>query len=268
MTPVPPDPRVALLEKRIDDLESLLRELRTKQIEAQHALDKLTAAPPLVPPPPPRFAHLEKDKVYAVPVDDSAIIGNPTAAVTVVAAVQFPEPFTHKVWPTFVKLRHAYKNDLRFVIRYFVVHPRMMNATIAACAAAYQGRLDEMEDAIWSASQRPVTGGMISNMQELSPTELHDVASGLRLDLKQFDADVAGLCTTNVARDIAMFKKLGQGGVPVFWINGRPVEGAQPEESFRAVIDEEITKAKADRAKGGKAASYYERITAGGATGP
>ena len=259
--------RVEQLERRVADLESLLRELRTK-------LDQLAAAPPPPPafapspPPPPRFVRLDRDKVYAVPVDDSPTMGSATAPVTIVAAVQVPEPFTHKVWPTIVRLRGEYKKDLRLVIRFFVVHPQATNGTIAACAAAYQGRFDEMEDAIWFTLQQPTATAPTGMGRALTDAELHDIASGLRLDLKQFDRDYAGLCKTNVPRDIDAFKKLGQAAVPVFWINGRPLEGAQPIEQFRTIIDEELAKAKADRAKGGKAATYYERITKTGATGP
>jgi protein-disulfide isomerase len=266
--PPSPDPRVAALEKRVDDLEAVLRAMRS-------TLAKLASAPPSPPPPfapspppPPRFARLDRDKVYAVLVDDSPTMGNPNAAVTIVAAVQFPEPFTHKAWPTLVQLRGEYKQDLRLVIRYFVVHPKATTATIAACAAAYQGRIDEMEDAIWFTVQQPTATAPTGMGRELTDTELHDIASGLRLDLKQFERDDAGICKTNVPRDIDAFKKLGQAAVPVFWINGRPLEGAQPIEQFRTIIDEELAKAKADRAKGGKAATYYERITKTGATGP
>ena len=256
--------RLERLERRVADLESLLRELHAK-------LDQLAAAPPPFapsPPPPPRFARLDRDKVYAVPIDDSPTMGNPNAAVTIVAAVQVPEPFTHKVWPTLVRLRGEYQKDLRLVIRFFVVHPRATKATIAACAAAYQGRIDEMEDAIWFTLQQPTATAPTGMGRELTDTELHDIASGLRLDLKQFERDYAGICKTTVPRDIDAFKKLGQAAVPVFWINGRPLEGAQPIEQFRATIDEELAKAKADRAKGGKAATYYERIITSGATAP
>jgi predicted DsbA family dithiol-disulfide isomerase len=62
--------------------------------------------------------------------------------------------------------------------------------------------------------------------------------------------------------------KLGQRGVPAFWINGRHLSGAQPIESFRKLIDEEREKWKADKAKGGKLATYYDRITNAAPTAP
>ena len=43
---------------------------------------------------------------------------------------------------------------------------------------------------------------------------------------------------------------LGATGTPSFFINGRSLRGAQPFEAFKAVIDEEITKAK-DKLKAG-----------------
>jgi predicted DsbA family dithiol-disulfide isomerase len=51
--------------------------------------------------------------------------------------------------------------------------------------------------------------------------------------------------------------KLGVRGTPAFFINGRYLSGAQPIESFKAVIDEELKKAD-EAIKGGvKAEDYY-----------
>lgn len=240
-----PPPLVRALAEKIDRLEARIDDLQVQ-------LAKRPTPPPA--PSAPRYAQLDQAQHYQVPVDDSPSIGPAIAPVTIVAAVQFPEPYTNRVWPAIVTLHREYPKDLRIVFKSFIVHPKSTASSIAACAAAYQRRLDKMAEAIYMAATD--NGGM----REVPDTELRELARSLRLDLKQYDRDVT-TCTAALTRDVAMFTKLGQGAVPVFWINGRPLSGAQPIEAFRAIIDEEKTAAAADKARGGKPADYYERIT-------
>ena len=97
-----------------------------------------------------------------------------------------------------------------------------------------------------------------------SAVESRDIARRLGVDLARFDKDAARACRDGQTRDMLMFKNLGQGVVPVFWINGRPLSGAQPVDAFRTMIVDEQQKAEADRKRGGKPATYYDRITAAG----
>ena len=41
---------------------------------------------------------------------------------------------------------------------------------------------------------------------------------------------------------MAQAKELGASGTPSFFINGRKLRGAQPFESFKKLIDEELAK--------------------------
>jgi protein-disulfide isomerase len=256
-------PSTSTLEARIHDLEAKVATL-TGKLERMETKLALAPAPPA---PAPRHGILDSAKVYAVPIDDSPATGPADAAVTIVAAVQFPEPYTHRAWPVLMDLRKQYKKDLRIVFKSFVVHPKATSSSITACAAARQSALDKMEDAIYAAAEAAPPNGPPAGLRELDEIELRELARGLRLDLKQYDRDLVA-CKAGQTRDIAMFTKLGQAAVPTFWINGRPLSGAQPIENFRKIIDEEVEKAKLDRASGGKAADYYDRITATGATAP
>ncbi|MBA3458163.1 MAG: thioredoxin domain-containing protein, partial [Deltaproteobacteria bacterium] len=232
----PKDP--AALEEKIEDLQARVADLQVQ-------LAKRPTQPPPAAPKPPRAGALDPAQHYLVPVDDSPSVGPAAAPVTMVAAVQFPEPYTHKAWPVIVQLHRDYPKDLRIVFKGFVVHQKASASTIGACAAGHQRRLDKMEDAIYTAAS---DGG---GLREVTDGELRELARGLRLDLKQYDRDVTR-CTAAVTRDALMFAKLGQNGVPTFWINGRPLSGAQPIEAFRTVIDEERTAAADDKARGGK----------------
>ncbi|AKF87406.1 hypothetical protein MFUL124B02_42210 [Myxococcus fulvus 124B02] len=62
---------------------------------------------------------------------------------------------------------------------------------------------------------------------------LHDVEKAL--DSGKFDAVIA--------EDSREGTRVGAGGTPTFFINGRPILGAVPVDQFRRVIDEELKKA-------------------------
>ena len=61
---------------------------------------------------------------------------------------------------------------------------------------------------------------------------------------------------------------LGARGTPAFFVNGRFIQGAQPIESFRALIDEEKTKAEAKVAAGTPRDRVYAETIASGKTEP
>lgn len=58
--------------------------------------------------------------------------------------------------------------------------------------------------------------------------------------------------------------ELGARGTPSFFVNGRFLGGAQPIESFRALIDEESAKADAKLKKGVSRKKLYDAILEGG----
>lgn len=267
--------RITALEQRVATLEAqaAAAPVVAADVPAKRAPPaEIPEAPSPVPAPPtggrPRWASPDPATTYKVPLDDSPGIGPTVAPVTIVASLQFPEPYTHRVMPTLVQLRGEYRKDLRIVVKQFIVHPKSATSSIAACAAAYQDGLEAMETAIWDAAQDPALQATPSSgMRELDEVELRELARALRFDLKQYDQDFV-TCKTAQTRDRPMLDKLGQRGVPGFWINGRNLSGAQPIESFRKVIDEEREKWKADKAKGGNAATYYDRITKTAPTAP
>lgn len=187
-------------------------------------------------------------------------MGPSPAPITIVAALQFPEPFTHKAWPTLMQLLSENK-DVRVVVKNYVVHPRHTRSSIAACAAGMQGDLDRMEGELYQASQSPdPTTGQTMGLREVSDAEARDIARSLRLNMKQYDRDIP-TCEAAQQRDMSMLSAVGQGAVPVFWINGRPLSGAQPIDNFRSMIREEREAWKRARASGARLADYYDNVT-------
>ena len=80
------------------------------------------------------------------------------------------------------------------------------------------------------------------------------------VDMAKFKSDMDGVCRRTIAEDQAALEKVGVTGTPAFFINGRAITGAQPIERFRAIVDEEITKANAALKRGVKLADYYNTI--------
>lgn len=269
-----------LLEAQLRSMSAKLRLLEDEHDEMAATATEDPAppinagpGPGLLQPPPPgqpagRWVNPDASKTYRVPIDDSPTVGPSPAPITIVASLQFPEPYTHKVLPTLLQLRRDYPRELRLVVKLFIVHPRMTASSFTGCAAAYQDALEPMELAIWDAAQdqtlAPQPGG---GMRSLDEVELRELARALRLDLKQYDQDVA-LCKAGLTRDQPVLNRLGQRGVPAFWINGRYLSGAQPIDAFKKVVDEELDRYRADKAKGGKLATYYDRIMKSAPPGP
>lgn len=236
--------RSSHLDARVGSLEARLARIEDK-------LDRL-AQQPAPSPSPSGYQRPDPNKVYVVPLDDSPAVGPTDAPVTIVASVQFPEPYTHRVWPTLAQLRKDYGRELKMVFKTFVVHPYAVRSSIAACALAYQGVLDPAEPLIYDTANN--TPG-----RQLDDAALEDIAKSLGVNLKQYRRDLA-TCEAGHKRDEVTLKALGQSGVPAFWINGRMLSGAQPIESFKRVIDDEFAKWKVAKQGGARAQTYYDSL--------
>src|SRR5262249_34296498 len=68
----------------------------------------------------------------------------------------------------------------------------------------------------------------------------------------------------SIKEDMALAEKFGARGTPSFFINGRPLRGAQPKDAFEAVIKKEIEAADALLKKGVKADALYAELTKNG----
>src|SRR5262249_29148804 len=130
-------------------------------------------------------------------------------------------------------LLESYGNSVRVVFRDFPMdsHPGAKVAAEAARCANDQGKFWEYHDVLFA------------NQGKLSPDALTQYAKQVSLD-----ADLFSTCLSSrkhqagVERDIEDGRKVAVQGTPTFFINGRAVVGAQPIESFRAIIDEELSK--------------------------
>jgi protein-disulfide isomerase len=170
---------------------------------------------------------------YRVPVEvgKAPIRGNPRAPVTVVEFSDFQCPFCVRSRPTVNKVRETYGDKVRWVFRHFPLdfHAQAEKAGEAAACAGEQGRFWEMHDLLWA------------NAAKLKVPDLKAHAASLGLDTAKFDQCLdSGKDAALVHADQEAGQSYGVSGTPAFFINGRPLVGAQPFDAFAQVIDDEL----------------------------
>jgi protein-disulfide isomerase len=253
--------RLAVIEQRLDAQQRALDEARhhdsdvelsamATQIEGlRKQIEELMGQPRVGAMRPPR-REPDPAAVYAVPVGTSPTVGSPKAKVTLIMVGEFGCPYCRRAWDTVEALRKKYGADLRVVYKSFIVHPKIAtDAANGACAAAHQGKFHEMAELLWVKA---------FDARKFDAANIEAIAKETGLDMKRYAADVAGPCPAEVKAENAEMTKFGVGATPSFFINGRFMSGAQPIESFSALIDEELAKATAAVKAGAKPDKYYE----------
>jgi protein-disulfide isomerase len=170
-----------------------------------------------------------------VSVDDDPAWGPEDAPVVMVEFSDFQCPFCGRFHQeTYPRIREVYGDRIRFVYRDLPlpqIHPDAILAAQAAECADEQG-------AFW-----PYHDLLFSNQQDLSRTALGSYATQLELSIEVFNQCLdTERYQQEVSSDMQAADSYGIRGTPTFFINGRPIVGAQPFEVFAAVIDEELAK--------------------------
>ena len=180
----------------------------------------------------------------AVDTGESAVRGRPDAPITFVEFSDFQCPFCVRARPAVNRVREVYGDDVRFAFRHFPLsfHEQAPKAGEAVACAGEQDKFWEMHDRLWE------------NAGKLRPADLKEHAVALGLDPGAFGQCLdSGRHAAVVERDTAAGAQLGVSGTPAFFINGRPLTGAQPFEAFAQVIEEELALAR--RAPAGASAA-------------
>lgn len=172
-----------------------------------------------------------------LPVDDSPILGEPDAPVTVMEFSSMQCPFCGRANVVMHELVERYEGDVRVVFKYYPL-PNQPQAEPAS-RILEATRLQD-EDAFW-----PMKSALFARIQEFGSRPMEDIGAelaeemgldGERLRRDFQDPELAD----NVARDLEMGADVGVGGTPHFFVNGEVVSGAQPIEYFSEVVDEQL----------------------------
>jgi protein-disulfide isomerase len=159
--------------------------------------------------------------------------GPADAPITLVEFADFQCPFCSRVTPTLKGLREKYGDQLKLVYFDFPLqfHAHAMDAAKAARCAGEQNKFWEYHDALFA------------NQGKLLPADLKATAAKLGLDGAKFAACLDhGGHEDAIRRDAAAGRQIGVTGTPAFFIDGRPLTGAQPQSEFEGIIDDELSR--------------------------
>jgi protein-disulfide isomerase len=167
--------------------------------------------------------------------------GPKNAKVTIVEYSDFECPFCGRGYQTIEnQVLKEYGNKVRFVYKNFPLpmHPWAQEAAISAACA-----LQQKQDAFWTLYHY-----YFSNQRDINPQNLKDktleALKNSNIDTAEFTACVSNKKTLpEVKKDMAEGQSVGVSGTPSFIINGRSLVGAQPYQSFKSVIDDELARA-------------------------
>ena len=168
-----------------------------------------------------------------VAFDPARVRGNPKAPVMIVEFSDYQCPYCHQVEPTVKEVLTKYGDKVSLSYRDFpltAIHPQAMMAAEASRCALEQGKFWEYHDQLFTASK-------------LDKDALIEQALNLKLDDKQFESCLTSeRYKADIDKDEQEGRKAGVNGTPGFFINGIVLSGAQAEESFARIIDEQLSR--------------------------
>jgi protein-disulfide isomerase len=198
--------------------------------------------------------------VYRVDLGDSPLKGPADALVTIVESSDFECPFCKRVGPTLKQLEQAFPGKLRFAFKHNPL-PFHQNALPAALAAE-EARAQKGDAGFWAMHD-----ALFDSSPALDQAALERAGAAAGLDVPRLRTALAQKThEPRIRRDQQLVTGLGATGTPAFFINGRKLSGAQPFESFKAVVEEELKKAEALVAGGTLRSGLYAAIVEKGAT--
>jgi protein-disulfide isomerase len=226
----------SLTPARASDL-SEIKDTQTKILERLDAQDKvlndIKTKLQQMPAEAAGRPQMDDNKVYPIPVADSAIRGPKNAPVTLVEFSDFQCPFCAQTTALVEQVVAAYPKEVRFIYKQFPleqIHPHALNAAKASIAAGKQGKFWEMHDELFKISKN------------LSMDEIHKKAEEIGLNVKKFDADLAAPETEKAIRDdLVTGRAADVSGTPTLFINGKRVVN-RSLEGMKTMIDEELKK--------------------------
>ena len=161
--------------------------------------------------------------------------GPADAKVTIVEYSDFECPFCSRARTTVDKVMEANAGKVKLVFRHFPLpmHQNAQKAAEASACADAQGKFFAMHDQLFD------------HARELEAEKLPGYAEAIGLDMAKFKACLeGGEMAKVVEKDMAAAEAIGVSSTPTFFVNGRELAGALPQEEFQRVIDEELAKAK------------------------
>jgi protein-disulfide isomerase len=157
--------------------------------------------------------------------------GPTNAPITIVEFSDYECPYCVRAEPTVKDLLAKYPGKIKLVYRDYPLpaHTKAPKAAEAAHCAGDQGKYWEMHDKLFSPGAK------------LEVADLKTAARDVGVDGAKFDQCLdSGAKSKDVETHRKAGDEAGVSGTPAFFINGRPLAGAQPLEAFSAIVDQEL----------------------------
>jgi len=169
----------------------------------------------------------------SIPIGPNDTVKGPAnARVTIFEFTDIECPYCKKAQGTLDQILAAYPNDVKLVSRDFPLpmHKRAIPAAEAVLCAKDQGKYWEYRSKTFASP-------------DLQDVDLIRIAKELSLNEKKFKSCLqSNQKIPQIMASMEEARGLGVQSTPHFFVNLREVRGAQPFESFKAAIDQELNK--------------------------
>jgi protein-disulfide isomerase len=219
-------------------------------------------------PPPKPTSPEDTRTVFKVPVGSSPVLGSASALVTIIEFGDFQCPFCARVEPTLQAIRDKYGDKVRFVWKNepLPFHP----GAEPAAEAALEVRAEKGDAAFWSVHDKLFAGhASLTKGRDADIPSIVQIAVDAGASADKVKKAIDGHAHKKVLdADQEVADDFQSNGTPHFFINGRRLVGAQPEEKFDAIVVEEIARAQALLANGARPGGLYEALIKDGKEPP
>jgi len=172
-------------------------------------------------------------------VGDDHVKGAENASVTLVEYLDYECEVCGAYYPVVKRLSEEYKDDVKFVVRYFPLpgHKNSMTSALAVEAAGKQGKYWEMHDIVFENQKD------WGEQRFADPKIFENYARQIELDMDRYSQDIRSQeLRDRVERDRRAGQRLGITGTPTFFLNGEKIETPRGYENFKALIQSTISK--------------------------
>lgn len=191
-------------------------------------------------PQPPTGVY--EDMPVGFTVGGHAYRGSPDAPIVLVEFSEFQCPFCrrHEV-NTAPQIKDVYlkTGKVLHIFRDFPleqIHPQARKAAEAARCAGEQGA-----DRFWAMHDRLFERQSDWSEQATAVDLFKGYAQAIGLDADAFNECLdSGRTGPAIEADLIAGQEAGVGGTPTFFLNGYPIEGAQPFSAFQQVLDAQL----------------------------
>jgi protein-disulfide isomerase len=166
--------------------------------------------------------------VLEVEADGDRRLGPDRAPITIVEFSDFQCPYCQQSVVILKELRQLYGDRIRLIYRDYPGpnHPHAPQAAVAARCAGEQGKFWEYHDLLFDRQSSGKGWDFVSLSKELG------------LQQSVFEGCLSsGRFREQMTKDLQDGLKLGVTSTPTFFLNGRPLVGAQPLANFQALIN-------------------------------